>query len=78
MNKKRTERELASAIKLLFSVSEEVESDMDLSQYIKDSIDLGELIAVIKEQYGVSVSNLQLFKTYSRFSDVLKIFNNEL
>jgi acyl carrier protein len=78
MPKKLSEEELSTTIKSLFAISEAITSDTDLSRYIKDSIDLGELIAVVKEQYDITVSNVQLFKTHSRFSEVLKIFNNEL
>ena len=78
MSKKINADELSTTIRSLFTVSESIASDTDLSLYIKDSIDLGELMAVMKEQYGVTVSDVQLFKTHSSFSDVLKIFNNEL
>jgi len=81
MDEKQTKlqiHELASVLKSLFPVTEEIGPETDLSLYIKDSIDLGELLAVVKERYGVVVVDTQLFKTHSRFSDVLKIFNNEL
>lgn len=78
MTRKLNEEELSTTIRSLFLVSDNITATTDLSQYIKDSIDLGELMAVVKEQYGITVSNVQLFKSYSSFSDVLKIFNHEL
>ena len=53
-------------------------TDSDLAQYIKDSIDLGELLALAHERHDCTVANLALFKTHTTFGDVLKILNNEL
>lgn len=65
-------------IQELFVVPTALTGTSDLAAYIKDSIDLGELIAVVKERYDVAPQDMQLFKTRSTLGDVTKIFNNEL
>lgn len=72
---KLTNEQLAEAIKELFVVQAPLTAESDLSQYIKDSIDLGELIAVIKERYGAIPQNMQSFKTCTKLEDVAKIFD---
>jgi acyl carrier protein len=76
--KKLTSKELADTLNTLFAVKEPLSPDTDLSLYIRDSIDLGELIAVLKEEYGVVPQDMELFKVHTRFEAVLKIFNHEI
>lgn len=72
-----TQDQFIKVVRELFSIQETLTAESDLSPYIKDSIDLGELIAVVKAEYGVTPENLTLFRTHSRLGDVLKIFNHE-
>lgn len=72
-----TQDQFIEVIEGLFPIQERLTEESDLSLYIKDSIDLGELIAVVKEEHGVTPENLALFKTHFRLGDVLKIFNHE-
>jgi len=75
--KKITETEFAAVFSELFEVNEPLNAQTDLSKYVKDSIDLGELIAVLKERHGVEPQDMQLFKTRTALRDVLAIFNHE-
>jgi acyl carrier protein len=75
---KLTNDQLAQVIKELFIVPVALTAESELSSYVKDSIDLGELIAVVKERYAVVPQDMQLFKTYSKLGDVAKIFNHEI
>jgi len=72
-------QELEEALREIFSVptSRCFEPDTDLSEYVRDSIDLGELLAVIRHRYGICPVRTNLFSEYSRFGDVLAIINNE-
>ena len=76
--RKITKEELGNEIRSLFSVTDPITDTTDLSLYIKDSIDLGELRAVITERYGVPSPDIHHFKTYTCFGDVLKVFNREI
>jgi acyl carrier protein len=78
MENKITESQLVDVVSELFLVDETLSAASDLSKYVKDSIDLGELIAVIKERHGVVPRDTRLFKTNSKLGDVLKIFNHEV
>lgn len=75
---KLTNEQLADVIKELFIVPVPLTAESYLSAYIKDSIDLGEMIAVVKERYGAVPQDMQLFKTYTKLGDVAKIFNHEI
>lgn len=77
MQNKISQENLVAALSELFPVQEQLVEMSDLAKYIKDSIDLGELVAVIKERHGVTPKDMQLFKTHTRLGDVLKIFNHE-
>ena len=66
-----------SILEELFAVEEPLTGDTDLSRYIRDSIDLGELIAVVKERHGVEPADLQAFKTLTALDDVFAIFTHE-
>jgi|AntRauTorckE6833_2_1112554.scaffolds.fasta_scaffold305644_1 acyl carrier protein len=58
----------------LFDVGElELDEEYDLSTLIKDSIDLGELVAILKQQYAVEPKDWDGFKTKTTLKEV---FNN--
>ncbi len=76
--KKITLEEFIATLKILFSIEDELTEHTDLSLYIRDSIDLGEVIAVLKEDYGVTPQDSTLFKVHTRLGDIVKIFNHEL
>lgn len=76
--KKLTNEQLAEVIKELFVVPVPLTAESDLSAYVKDSIDLGELIAVVKERYGAVPQDMQSFKTYTKLGDVAKIFDRKI
>ena len=73
-----TEQQLQKVLIELFDIQEQLSSDTDLMVYIKDSIDLGELLAHVEHTYGVVPKNPELFKTHSKLSDVHKILTNEI
>jgi acyl carrier protein len=62
----------------VFQISEEIilSADTDLSEYIQDSIDLGELLAVLKQEYNITPINPEKFSQYSKLSDVLDVINH--
>lgn len=72
-----SESELADVMKELFEVQAELSTEADLLVYIKDSIDLGELLAVVHERYQVVPTHPELLKTHSRMGDVVRILNND-
>jgi len=74
---KITQDEFVRVFESLFSIENPLTSETDLSLYIRDSIDLGELIAVLKETYGVTPQDVSLFKTNTQLADVVRIFNHE-
>jgi acyl carrier protein len=58
----------------IFDVAESsLLSSTDLSETIKDSIDLGELAAVLKSRYSVEPKDWELFKINTT---VIEVFNN--
>lgn len=52
----------------------DLSDEYDLSLLIKDSIDLGELAAVLKSRYNVDPKNWESFKTETVLQDVFKNF----
>ena len=70
--------EFVETLHQLFTIEDTLTVDTDLSLYIRDSIDLGELVAVLKEEYGVVPRDLELFKTTTRLGDVIEIFNHDV
>lgn len=78
MKQALTEKEIIEVLVYVFDIQEELNSSSDLSLYIKDSIDLGEFLAVIKNKHGLDVEHKELFRKYTALSDVLKIINNEI
>ena len=66
--------QLAEVVRELFLVQGVLDTDSDLSMYVKDSIDLGELIAVVKERYDLAPRDMQLFKLHTALGDVAQIF----
>lgn len=51
-----------------------ITDDYDLAELIKDSIDLGELIATIKAEYHLEPADLELFKTETSLQSVFANF----
>lgn len=49
-------------------------NDYDLAELIKDSIDLGELIAAVKTEYGLEPADFELFKTETKLQSVFTNF----
>jgi acyl carrier protein len=78
MSKKITQSELVEVLQYVFETTQPMEETTDLSLYIKDSIDLGEVVAVVKNRYSIEPENKDLFRKYTSLKDVLKIFNNEI
>lgn len=77
-NHKITQTDLVKVLEYIFDIQENLNDSSDLSLYIKDSIDLGELLAVIKNKHGVEPKNRELFRKYKTLGDILKIINNEI
>ncbi len=78
METKITQSDLINILNFIFDIQEELNESSDLSLYIKDSIDLGELLAVIKNKYTIEPKNKELFRKYKNLGDVLKVINNEI
>lgn len=72
------EEEFKTILREVFTIplSFEIDNETDLSEYIKDSIDLGEVLAVVKDRYDVAPLRTDQFALYSRFADVLALINN--
>jgi len=59
----------------LFEVNmSDLNDEYDLSVLIKDSIDLGELVAILKSRYDVSPKNWESFKVETKLKDVFANF----
>ncbi len=78
METKITQSDLINILNFIFDIQEDLNESSDLSLYIKDSIDLGELLAVIKNKYTIEPKNKELFRKYKNLGDVLKVINNEI
>jgi acyl carrier protein len=78
METKIAQSDLINILNFIFDIQEELNESSDLSLYIKDSIDLGELLAVIKNKYTIEPKNKELFRKYKNLGDVLKVINNEI
>ncbi len=78
MENKITLEELTNVLHYIFEIEGDLDEVSDLSIYIKDSIDLGELLAVIKNKYAIEPKNKELFRKYKNLGDVLKVINNEI
>lgn len=60
----------------LFEIDKKIlHPNYDLSGLIKDSIDLGELVAILKSRYGVEPRNWELFKVETKLEKVFKNFS---
>jgi acyl carrier protein len=70
--------ELIVIIREITDTQDAISLDTDLSKYIQDSIDLGELIAIVKHRHGIFVQDTRLFNDHILLKDVLKIFNHEI
>ena len=78
METKITQSDLINILNFIFDIQEDLNESSDLSLYIKESIDLGELLAVIKNKYTIEPKNKELFRKYKNLGDVLKVINNEI
>ena len=78
MQSKITSKDLIEVLHYIFEIEEDLDDSTDLTIYIKDSIDLGELLAVIKNKYTIEPKNKELFRKYKNLGDVLKVINNEI
>jgi len=78
MQTKLTLAELVKTVNYIFETGEDLNESSDLSLYIKDSIDLGELLAVIKNEHKIEPQNKELFRKYKTLGDILKVINNEI
>lgn len=59
----------------LFEVNvSDLTDEYDLSVLIKDSIDLGELVAILKSRYSVEPKNWESFKVETKLQDVFANF----
>lgn len=72
------EEEFKAILREIFTIplSCEIENETDLSEYIKDSIDLGEVLAVVRDRYNISPLRTDQFAHHARFTDVLALINN--
>lgn len=65
-----------SVLSELFDVSvSELSEEYDLSQLIKDSIDLGELVAVLASRFAVEPVDWEAFKTKTTLEEVFSNFS---
>jgi len=65
----------SAVIAEIFDVSESsLQPETDLSEIIKDSIDLGELSAVLKSRYHAEAKDWELFKTKTSLQEVFGNF----
>lgn len=78
MRNKMTQDNLVEILNYIFDIQENLNESSDLSVYIKDSIDLGELLAVVKNKHTLEPKNKELFRKYKTLGDVLKVINNEI
>ena len=70
-----TEEELVSLIREVFETKDHLRLDSDLTHYISDSIDLGEMLAALYEKYQVRL-NPTLFKKVYTLADALSVINS--
>jgi acyl carrier protein len=67
--------EFKATIADLFEVNvSDLNGEYDLSVLIKDSIDLGELVAILKSRYGVDPKNWESFKVETKLQEVFANF----
>ena len=78
MQSKITSKDLIEVLRYIFETEEDLDESTGLTVYIKDSIDLGELLAVLKNRYAIEPKNKELFRKYKNLSDILKVINNEI
>lgn len=78
MQAKIAQTDLIEVLNYIFEVQGDLNESSNLSVYIKDSIDLGELLAVIKNKYTIEPKNKELFRKYKDLGSVLKVINNEI
>lgn len=70
-----TIEEFKATLADLFEVNEsDLSAEYDLSALIKDSIDLGELVAILKSRYDVEPKNWESFKVETKLQEVFANF----
>lgn len=69
-----TEAELASLLRELFEIDSQLSGDTDLTTYINDSIDLGELLAALYERYNIRI-NPNSFRNVFTLDQALAVIN---
>lgn len=70
-----TVEEFKATLADLFEISvADLHDDYDLSTLIKDSIDLGELVAILKSRYGVDPKDWESFKVSTKLNEVFANF----
>jgi acyl carrier protein len=72
--KQITEHELRDLLVETFEIHDELSLGSDLSVYIKDSIDLGEMLAVLKDRFGIILEPSQFTSAYT-LGEVLAVVN---
>jgi hypothetical protein len=75
-----TPEEFIAILRRIFNIDAKVtlSENTDLAQYIVGSIDLGELLAVLKEEKNIVPAKPELFSKYSKLGDVLAVINGQL
>jgi hypothetical protein len=75
-----TTEEFITILRRIFNIDRGVtlSGDTDLAEYIVGSIDLGELLAVLKEEKNIVPRHPELFSKYSKLRDVLAIVNGQI
>ncbi len=75
-----TQEEFIAILRKIFNIDGAViiSGSTDLAEYIVGSIDLGELLAVLKEEKNITPAHPELFSKYSTLSDVLAVVNGQI
>ena len=68
--------ELSKILQQLFNVPLDVSESADLRQYIQDSIDVGELAAVLRHDYRIDVE-LNDFKSIYTLTDLRSLIQSK-
>lgn len=71
-----TKKELCALMHDMFGVPIDISESEDLRTYIQDSIDVGELVAEIRQQFGIDLE-LHDFQDVSTLSDVINMIHKK-
>ena len=74
--KQITEEQFVDILHDTFEMSEKLHSDSELTFYIKDSIDLGELLAALYERYAIRI-NPNMFRNVYTVGQALLVINSD-